>query len=54
MTPQKEVNETTHHQTDPDYGRYEGNQTSSSRQKYEPSYEQDVREELSGKVYPMD
>jgi hypothetical protein len=52
MMPQKEVNETTHQQADLDYGKYEGNQTLSARQEYEPSYEQDVREGSSGKVYP--
>ena len=52
MMPQKEVNEATYQQANPDYGRYEGNQTSSVRQHEEPSYEQMVREGLSGKVYP--
>jgi hypothetical protein len=41
MMPQKEVNEAIHQQADPDYGRYEGNQTSSARQHYETSYEQE-------------
>ena len=53
MMPQKEVNEAIHQQADPDYGRYEGNQTSSARQQYETSYEQEVREGPSGKVYPL-
>ena len=53
MMPQKEVNEAIHQQTDPDYGRYEGNQTSSARQHYEPSYEQELRAGPSGKVYPL-
>ncbi len=53
MMPQKEVNEAIHQQADPDYGKYEGNQTSSARQHYEPSYEQDVREGPSGNVYPL-
>ena len=53
MMPQKEVNEAIHQQADPDYGRYEGNQASSARQHYETSYEQDVREGPSGKVYPL-
>jgi hypothetical protein len=53
MMPQKEVNEALHQQADPDYGRYEGNQTSSARQHYETSYEQEVRGEPSGKVYPL-
>src|SRR5690349_6463262 len=42
----------THQQADLDYRRYEGNQTSSARQEYEPTYDQDVREGSSGKVYP--
>ena len=53
MMPQKEVSEAIHQQADPDYGRYEGNQTSSARQHYETSYEQEAREGLSGKVYPL-
>ena len=53
MMPQKEVNEAIHQQADPDYGRYEGNQTSSARQQYETSYEQEVRAGPSGKVYPL-
>ncbi len=53
MMPQKEVNEAIHQQADPEYGRYEGNQTSSARQRYETSYEQDVREGPSGKVYSL-
>jgi len=53
MMPQKEVSEAIHQQADPDYGRYEGNQTSSARQHSETSYEQDVREGPSGKVYPL-
>jgi len=53
MMPQKEVSEAIHQQADPDYGRYEGNQTSAARQRYETSYEQDLRERPSGKVYPL-
>ena len=53
MMPQKEVNEAIHQQADLDYGRYEGNQTSSARQHYETSYEQELRERPSGKVYPL-
>src|SRR5713226_8585299 len=53
MMPQKEVSEAIHQQADPEYGRYEVNQTSSARQHYETSYEQDVREGPSGKVYPL-
>ena len=52
MMPQKEVNEASQQQADPDYGRYEGNQTGISRQQYETSYEQELREGPSGKVYP--
>ena len=53
MMPQKEVSEAIHQQTDPAYGRYEGNQTSSARQHDETSYEQELREGPSGKVYPL-
>jgi hypothetical protein len=53
MMPQKEVNEALYQQADPAYGRYEGNQTSSARQQYETSYEQELREGSSGKVYPL-
>jgi hypothetical protein len=53
MMPQKEVNEAIHQQADPDYGRYEGNQTSSARQQYETSDAQELREGPSGKVYPL-
>jgi hypothetical protein len=51
--PQKEVNEGIHQQADPDYGRYEGNQTSSASQQFETSYEQELRAGPSGKVYPL-
>ncbi len=53
MMPPKEVHEAIHEQADPDYGRYEGNQTSSAHQHYQTSSEQDVREGPSGKVYPL-
>src|SRR5260370_11472162 len=53
MMQQKEVNEALHQQADPEYGRYEANQTSSARQQYETSYEQELREGPSGKVYPL-
>ncbi len=53
MMSQKEVSETIHQQADPEYGRYEGNQTSSARQHDETSYEQELREGPSGKVYPL-
>src|SRR5260370_30647280 len=53
MMPQKEASEALHQQADPAYGRYDGTQTSSARQHYETSYEQDLREGPSGKVYPL-
>ena len=53
MMPQKEANEAIHQQADPDYGRYEANQTSSARQQYETPYEQEVRGGPSSKVYPL-
>ena len=53
MMPQKQVNEAIHQQADPAYGIYEGIQTSSARQPYETSYEHEVREGPSGKVYPL-
>jgi len=53
MMPQKEVSEAIYQPVDPAYGSYEGNQTASARQQYETSYEQEAREGLSGKVYPL-
>jgi hypothetical protein len=53
MTPQKEVSEAIYQPADPVYGRYEGTQSSSARHHYGPSYEQEVREGQSGKVYPL-
>ena len=78
MMPQQEDSEAIHQQADPEYGRYqgnqtpsadqpkivvgssvfydwryEGNQTSSARQHHETSYEQELREGPSGKVYPL-
>ena len=78
MMPQKEDGEAIHQQADPEYGRYEGNdtpsarqpkikvgssvfydwryegkQTSSAGQHDETSYEQELREGPSGKVYPL-
>jgi hypothetical protein len=53
MMPQKEVSEAIYQPIDPVYGSYEGNQTASARQQYETSYEQEAREGLSGKVYPL-
>ena len=43
MMPQKEVSEAIYQPVDPVYGSYH----------YETSYEQEAREGLSGKVYPL-
>jgi hypothetical protein len=53
MMPQEEVNAAMRQQADPVHGRYEGTQIPSARHHYESSYEQEVREGLSGKVYPL-
>src|SRR6202051_2784855 len=53
MMPQEEVNAAIHKQADPVHGRYEGTQNPSARHLYESSYEQEVIEGLSGKVYPL-
>ena len=53
MMPQMEGSSAIHQQADPAYGRYEGNQTSVSRQQYETSYEQELRDGSSGKAYPL-
>src|SRR5712692_1810514 len=53
MMSQQEVSEAMHEQAGPAYGRYEGNQTGVSRQHNETSYEQELREGPSGKVYPL-
>ena len=53
MMPQKEDSEAIHQQADPAYRSYEGNQTGVSRQHYETSYEQELREGPSGKAYPI-
>ena len=53
MMPQKEVSEAIYQPADPVYGSYEVNQAASARQQYETSYEQEVREGSSGKVYPL-
>src|SRR5881275_376612 len=53
MMPQKEVSEAIYQPVDPVCGSYEGNQTGVSRYHYETSYEQEAREGLSGKVYPL-
>ncbi len=49
--PQQEGRSAIQHSADLDYGRYEGNQAGASDH-YAPSYAQDIREGLSGKVYP--
>jgi len=51
MIPQREVNESLHEQASSTYGRYEGDQE-YARQHAETSYEQPLREEAEGKVYP--
>jgi hypothetical protein len=51
--PQKEVSEAIYQPVDPVYGSYEGTQTSSARYHHKTSYEQEAREGLSGKVYPL-
>ena|ERR1700692_4543094 len=53
MMPQEEVNAAIHKQADPVHGRYEGTQNPSARHLYESSYEQEAREGLSGKAYPL-
>ncbi|SRR6266700_3657359 len=53
MMPQKDGSSAIYQQADPEYGRYQGNQTGVFRQHYQTSYEQDVREGPSGKVYPL-
>ena len=53
MMPQEEITAASHRLADPEFGRYEGTPTSSARQHYETSYEQEAREGLSGKVYPL-
>ena len=53
MMPQNEASEVIHQQADPVYRRYEGTQTSSARQHDETSYEQELREGPSSKVYPL-
>ena len=53
MMPQEEINATSYRQAEPEFGRYEGTQTSSARQQYETSYEHATREGSSGKVYPL-
>ena len=52
MMPQNEGSSAIYQQADPEYGKYEGNQTGDHRHQYETSYAQDVKEGPSGKVYP--
>ena len=51
MIPQREVNESTQEQTGSMYGAYEGDQE-YARQHDVTSYDQMMREEPEGKVYP--
>jgi hypothetical protein len=53
MMPQQEGSSAIYPQANPEYGRYEGNQTGGPRQHDETSYAQDVREGPGGKVYPL-
>ena len=53
MMPQEEINATSYRQAEPEFGRYEGTQTSSARQQYETPYEQELREGPVSKVYPL-
>src|SRR5689334_7924096 len=53
MMPQEEITAASYQQADPVYGRYEGTQSASARQHYEPPYEQAMREGSSGKIYPL-
>ena len=53
MMPQREINEPAGEQAGSAYGVYEGNQTSSTHQQYETSYEQELRAGPVGKVYPL-
>lgn len=53
MMPQQEDSTVRQRQTDPNYGKYEGTQTSDASKHYEAFYEQEVREGPSAKVYPL-
>jgi hypothetical protein len=53
MMQQKEGSSARQQFADPDYRRYEGNQTGDSRLHYETSSEQGAREEQFSKVYPL-
>ncbi len=51
MIPQREMHESTHEQSGSIYGGYEGDQE-YARQRDETPYEQMLREEPEGKIYP--
>ncbi len=51
MMPQREAGESIHEQADSTYGSYQGEQA-FAHQSYETSYEQPLRQEPIGKVYP--
>jgi hypothetical protein len=53
MMPQQEGSSAQYQQADPEFGKYEGNQTSSAGQHYETSEAQELREGPSSKVYPL-
>jgi hypothetical protein len=51
MIPQREASESLHEQASPTYGSYQGGQQ-DARQHEAMSYEQPLREEPAGKMYP--
>jgi hypothetical protein len=53
MMPQKEGSSAIQQFADPEYRRYEGNQTGDSRLHYETSFEQGAREGQFSKVHPL-
>jgi len=53
MMPQQERSSGMYQQADSAHGRYEGSQTGESGPRSEAAYGQDLREGLSGKVYPQ-
>ena len=53
MMPQQEGSSAIQKLADPAYERYEGNQTTSASFRSETPDAQDLREGLSGKVYPL-
>lgn len=52
MMPHKDVDDAKSEPEEANYGRYEGKQP-AARQQYAPTYEQLLREDTSGKVYPV-